>query len=326
MRHHAREIALPVPLDEWIVAPSIDFVKFTNASDTLLHRLARAMKKTEPKLSSHVTVARDDMRTVLTIHDPTIAQLQRMIDLCPNLDVYEVEFTIDFRPTGVGPAGLDELAPVFRWFADSMYPVTSKATRLRYEDTANGKGRFSPAPPGPSDTLTTHLWRDGLERIKQRLYVKFEDQSEPVERPSVRLEAWFSMAACSSMSLGRVWQFAEFGADLRRTLSSAFYIADCIKPKIKRTRHKEGTRIAQKTIKANDREIARVEAGWANQGAMWAVRHGYAVNPDKQAHKRIGDALHRLGQHLTALKLPEKTRVDDRWIPAESLDFIGDRG
>jgi hypothetical protein len=323
MKPESREIALPVPLDGWTVTPSIDFVTFTNGSDALLHRLAREMKKTEPKQLSHVKVARDHTRTVLTIHDPTIAQLQRMIDLCPNLDVYEVEFSIDFRPAGCGPAGLDELAPVFKWFADSLYPVTSKARRLRYEDTANGKGRFSPAPRGPGDTLTTHLWRDGLERIKQRLYIKFEDQNKTVERPSVRLEVRLGMTPCWEIGLWRAWQFAEFGTHLRSTLSPCFRIAEGIKPKLKRSRHKEGTRIEQETNKANARELARVSAGWCNEGAMWAVRRGYTVNPDKQTHKRIGDALNRLGKQLSALKLPEKPRVVDRWIPAESLDFLG---
>jgi hypothetical protein len=322
MKLLAREIALPLPLDEWIVSPSIDFVKFTNASEALLHRLAREMKKTEPEQSSPIFVTRDRTRPVLTIHDPTTAQLQRMIDLQPNLYVYEVEFTIDFRPAGTGPAGLDELVPVFRWFADTLYPVASKAKRLRYEDTDNGRGRFAPSPNGPSDTLTTHLWRNGLERIKQRLYIKDQDQYQIVDRPSVRLEAWFSMSGCSEMGFGRVWQFAELGANLRRVLSPYFYVADGIKPEPKRMRHREGTRIAQETAKANEREITRVKDGWCSQGAMWAVRRDYGVTPDKQAHKRIGDALNRLGKQLAALKLPKISRATDRWIPAESLDFL----
>jgi hypothetical protein len=196
------------------------------------------------------------------------------------------------------------------------------AKRLRYEAGADDKGRYAPTPHGPSNTLMTHIWRDGLERVKNRLYIKELDQGQSVQRPSVRLETRLGMTACGDMGLGRAWQFGEFGVNLRRVLSPYFYIADSIKPKFKRMRHKEGTRIAQETAKANQREIDKVTNGWRTQGAMWAVKHGYAVVPNKQAHKRIGDALHRLGRQLTALKPSEKSRAPDRWIPAESLEFL----
>jgi hypothetical protein len=306
-----QQIALPVSLDGWTLTSSIDFVTITKPFRPDLYQLKKALL--DPSLTDRTNVKvppeKRGERDVLTIHDPTLGQLQRLIDIDPAARIYEIEFSIDFRPGGPDPASDDELVPVFRWLADAIRPAELKATRRHWDDSVGRKGDYVPTSGGPSISVSTHLWRDRLERIKQRLYLKTLDQGRPVERPSVRLEATLSMTACSDVNLAAAWQLATFGPDLRRTLAPCFQVAAGIKPKLKRVRHVEGTTIAQKTEAANAKEVLKVEQAWMRQGAMWAVMNGYAIVPDKVVHKRIGDALRRLGEHLARLKLPENSRA-----------------
>lgn len=320
----AQQIALPVPLDSWTLTASIDFISLTMPSRPDLYRLKHVLLDQAITDRGHVEVpaAKRGQRDVLTIHDPSMVQLQRLIDIYPGASIFQAEFSIDFRPGGADPACVDELAPVFRWLADSLYPASLKAKRYSWDSQIGQRGRYVPTRSGPSESLTTHLWRDGWERIKQRLYLKTMDRGGAVERPSVRLEVSMNMTACSRAHLAKAWQLATFGQDLRRTLMPCFQIAAGIKPKLKRMRHLEGTRIARETEAANAKEINRVERFWLRQGAMWAVQNGYSIVPDKVAHKRIGNALHRLGDHVAQLKLPENSRVTLDVQPPESRTLL----
>lgn len=237
------------------------------------------------------------------------------------MQIYEVEFTLDFRPKGA-PAGLDELAPVFRWFADCLRPSKDVPGARRKNYVEDAQGRYVDAPPGASESLTTYLWRNKLERVKQRLYMKVKDNGMPVAFPSVRLEATLSMTACWLVGLNYAFHLAEFSRRARRVLSPHFQITAGIKPGLKRSRAAVGTRLRDKTEASNRTQAERIEKLWRGRGAMGAFRLGLKTIPDKQANKRIGDALDRLRDHLAPLKLPEISRAEATADQLKTFDFI----
>ncbi|SDC80516.1 hypothetical protein SAMN05428966_102375 [Massilia sp. PDC64] len=307
------EIALPVHLDTWTVSASIDFLSLTNLTNDQRHALKQVLEVRD----TCVKLAQDGGRNVITVHDPTLAQLQQIIDTYPNASIYAIEFSVDLRPSG--ETDLSELAPVYKWFADALYPVVPKAKRYMCDLTAPGpKKPYIKAPDGPCDTITTIVWRDVPERVKQKLYIKDRDGNRVFERPCVRLEATLSMGGCSDVGLAKAWQLATFGDHLRRVLSPCFQIADGIKPKLKRARHKPGSDTDKKTRAYNERQLSKTRAGWDKGGAMWAAKRAYAVHPHHEARRRIGDALHRLGKQLTKLKLSENSREVMEHVSAEN--------
>lgn len=308
----AREIALPVSLAEWTVTASIDYLTLTNLSNDRRRTLRSALAAHDAR----VKLAQDGGREVITVHDPGLTQLQQIIDIYPNASIYAAEFSVDLRP--VGKTDISELTPVFKWFADVLYPALPRAKRYMYQQHANGKGRYVKVPDEPCDRITTIIWRDTLERVKQRLYIKQHDGNGPFDRPCVRLETTLSMAGCSDVGLAKAWQLATFGGELRRVLSPCFQIADAIKPSLKRARHKPGSNIGNKTIAHNERELVKTLTGWRKGGAMWAANRGYQVSPHREANRRIGDALHRLGKQLTKLKPPENSRETFELVAPEN--------
>jgi hypothetical protein len=297
-----RCIALPVALDGWTISASIDFLTLTNLTND--RRLA--LKTALMANGATVKLAQDGSRDVITVHDPTLTHLQQIIDIYPNASIYAVEFSVDLRPAG--ETDISELAPVYKWFADALHPAVPKAQRYIWDRSTGPRGRYVKAPDGPCGTITTVIWRDGLERVKQRLYIKNRDGNGIFERPCVRLEATFSMAECSNLGLAKAWQLTTFGTNLRRALSPCFQIVDGIKPKLKRARHKAGSATDKKTQAYNDREATKTRVGWDNGGAMWAANRDYATSSHHEARRRIGDALHRLGKHLKKLKLAQNSR------------------
>lgn len=302
MKLLTHQIASPVPLDNWTVSASIDFLTLTNLSSDRRSALKTALMG----IGARVKLAQHGNRDVITIHDPTSAQLQQIIDIYPNASIYAAEFSVDFRPAD--ETDVSELAPVYKWFADALSPAVPKAQRYMWDPSTGLRGRYVKAPDGPCDTITTIIWRDGVERVKQRLYIKDRDGNGIFERPCVRLEATLSMAQCSNVGLAKAWQLATFGDNLRRVLSPCFQIVDSIKPKLKRARHKAGSNTDKKTQAHNDREVTKTCAGWDKGGAMWAANRHYAVSSHHEARRRIGDALHRLGKHLKKLKLAKNSR------------------
>lgn len=303
MKLPAHRIASPVPLDSWTVSASIDFLTLTS----LTSDRRSALKNALVRIGALVKLAQHGNRDVITIHDPTSAHLQQIIDMYPNASVFAIEFSVDFRPAG--ETDVSELAPVYKWFADALYPAVPKAQRYICDLSASPKKHYVKAPDGPCDVITTVIWRDGIERVKQRLYIKDHDRNAAFERPCVRMEATFSMAQCSDVGLAKAWQLATFGGDLRRVLSPCFQIINDIKPKLKRVRHKPGSDTYKRTQMLNDREKTKSRVGWTQGGAMWAAKRGYGVSPHHEARRRIGDALHRLGVQLTKLKLAENSRA-----------------
>lgn len=322
MKPPSPSIALPVSLADWIVTPSIDFIKLTSASLADLEALQLALGT---PTAAFVRASRNSAeRNIITLHDPSPAQLQSIINHAPRMLIYAMEFTLDFRPKGA-PAGLDELAPVFRWFADCLRPSDDVPGARRKNYIQSGRGNYVDAPSGPGNSLTTYLWRNGLERVKQRLYMKVEDQKKPVQFPSVRLEVTLGMTACWHVGLEYAFHLADFSRNVRRVLSPHFNIAAGIKPRSKRSRAAAGTRRHAKADAYNHREAERAVRVWRKKGAMGAFRLAIETIPNKEAHKRIGDALDRLRGQLAPLKLPEFSRADAASANSEllqTIDFI----
>jgi len=312
-------IALPVSLNDWIVTPSIDFIKLTSPCREDLKALRLALGR---PATVFVHAARDSAdRNTITLQTPSTAQLQAVIDHAPRMQIYEVEFTLDFRPKG-DPAGLDELAPVFRWFADCLRPSKDVPGARRKNYVEDAQGRYVDAPPGASESLTTYLWRNKLERVTHRLYMKFKDNKAPVPFPSVRLEAKLSMSACWLVGLDYAFHLADFSQRARRVLSPHFQIAAGIKPGSVRSRAAVGTRLRAEADASNSKKAMRVEKFWRKKGAMGAFRLGLKTIPDKEANKRIGDALDRLHAQLAPLRLPKISRADATVDQLETFEFI----
>lgn len=320
MKIEKQEISGPVSLAGWTLTPSIDFITLRMASHEA-RALEKALIAADPrrqvdegkrgevlKEGRHTTTginvvfSEEAGGTVITVHDPDVRELQRMIDGYPNAWLAEIEFTIDFRPNGE-PAGEDKLVPVFRWLSDCVFPPMPKARQKAYVPRTDKYERQYNAEECPN---TTRIWDAQRAWSQMRLYIKKDDPNRIVDFPSVRLEATLSSGACQDFGVSRLWQLVDLIPSVRKTLSPYFFVADGIKPKLIRIRNAEG-KAGRRDTTLNKRETNKVERAWRYRGAMWAAENGYNVDPHKEANKRIGDALGKLQDGLKSLKLPENS-------------------
>lgn len=308
------EIGRPVSLKDWVLSPSIDFITL-RLSSYAANATRRALIAVDSSIASKVKVARTTTGSptdVLTIHDPSVAELQQLVNLQPYAAIHEIEFTVDFRPKG-GPAGLDELAPLYGWLRDCVFPPMPRARQKAYSSSTN---KYELRHKTGNAALTTRKWDNSISWEQIRLYMKTEDHGKLVDRPSVRLEVTWSGGAPQDHNLICMGKLVEFAPMLRVQLSKYFLVAAGIKPKERRVRNPD-TAAGQNTLTYNRREAGKVERMWSQRGAMWAVEKGYEVYPHREATKRIGVALSKLQKRLSKLVLPENSCLP---IAAESAE------
>lgn len=259
----------------------------------------------------------------LTIHDPTRADLQFLIDEHHDTEILALEVAVDFflKDGSNDPARLRAL---HAWLTTRLFPQRHDRMkgkgRRKYYDEADGTIKTDNLKTRSTDKTVYWTAPDGFEQV--RLYIKDSDDKRPIDRHCVRIEVTLHRGGCQYADVHRVGLLPHFADNLRRYLSPFFNIATGIKPKIKRTRTKDPTK-ALEAARAADKERARVERNWTACGAAWAAKHRYATVPDTKTNRLVGVALKGLRDNLTGLSVPTKVADWPAWVEAQTSIYQG---
>ncbi len=242
----------------------------------------------------------------LTIHDPTVSDLQYLVDHHPDTKVLAIEVAVDFFPKN-GSNDAAQLIELHNWLKSRLFPQRHDSMRevgrRKYFDLRDG--RITLDTLATSSGAQTIYWQNpsGYEQV--RLYVKTHDNKQPLQRHCVRLEATLAAGGCQNALVSRVSMLPDFGDRMRSYLSRFLYVAAGIKPKIKRSRATLPESITKAAHAAN-KESEKVKRAWNSYGASWAAKHDYQVISDVEANRMIGGALKTLRDELSRLVAPQK--------------------
>jgi hypothetical protein len=211
---------LPIPLTELRARACLDYI--TIGLEVNAHSLIKADKR-------HKWNYVDENDTWnLTVHDPTKADLIRLVEVLDDPYVVEFELSVDFWPA---PDVSPELAPDLLRAA-----FVALAARFRPEERlmhgAGFKGAFSdwrrPKPfhnrlPKPNETL---VYSHRCEEHQAKAYLKRKDQNKllPEAEHRIRLETRVGQFHMSEFGLGRVSSLMRAG--LRGKFCKVFRIVD----------------------------------------------------------------------------------------------------
>jgi hypothetical protein len=228
----------------------------------------------------------------MAIHDPTLGDLQYLMNLFYDAQILRFELAVDARL----PPGSNELwrlqvlkAQLRHCLYPQQHKTLEQARRKSWDDTKGKNGNFRNDGLKP---LTPHnmgqiIWEaPGWDKLA--LYVKDFDQGNRVERSCVRMEARLFTQGLQRAGLQRLGMLRHFAPKLRADFSDMFFIASGFK---------------------NNDEIA-VGRGipkdpWSPWGAQWKFKHFDAkLRPDSAANVLVGAALGNLRTELSRLKPP----------------------
>jgi hypothetical protein len=259
----------------------------------------------------------------LTIHDPSIEDLQYLTDEFPDTEIEELEFAVDFTLTD-GSNDLLRLTQLHHWIKRALAPfhhagLTGRATRKYFDPQSN---KYETDVLQTRATNKTVLWTHARGQFQIRAYIKDRDDKQELERHFVRIEVTLRRGGCQQANIHRLGQLPEFAPDLRHFLTRFFCIAEGIKPRISRTRSKDPAQL-RTAEHAAQKERARVERAWKKHGAMWAAKHGYQIIPDARMNRLFGAALDRLRDKFMTLIAPQKSPDYPAWLREKALSFKG---
>jgi hypothetical protein len=260
----------------------------------------------KPKLERYENVK-------ITIHDPSIEEIQFLINEYPNTPIRVLEIALDFtlKDGSNDPVRLNEL---HSWLKRCLFPQRHKRMKRgkrKFYDISDKRIKW--------DTLKTRsgnetiYWQDTSQIEQVRLYIKTQDNEEPIKEHSVRLEITLSQTACVLAKVDRIWMIPGFSKSMRRYLSPFVNVAKGIKPQIRRNRFTNSARQRDADLKA-EKERKRAKRGWEQYGAAWAAEHGYKIAPDADTNRLIGSGLKGLQDKMKGLKMTEKV--------AECVDYF----
>jgi hypothetical protein len=259
----------------------------------------------------------------LTIHDPTRADLQFLIDEHHDTEILALEVAVDFflKDGCNDPARLRAL---HAWLKTRLFPQRHDRMkgndRRKYYDEADGTIKDDTLKTRSGDTTLYWPNTSGYEQV--RLYIKTTDDKRPIDRHCVRIEATLHRGGCQYADVHRVGLLPHFADNLRRYLSPFFNIAAGIKPKIKRTRTKDPAK-AREAARIVDKERARAGRNWTTYGAAWAAKYGYRIIQDTKTNRLVGVALKGLRDSLTGLSVPAKVADWPAWVEAQTAIYQG---
>lgn len=266
----------------------------------------RGAAKFQKAIKGRIEVPQNVWGDWITIHDPTLFDLQWLLDHYPEAPIRAIEIAVDFMLRD-GSSDIDQLMPLHSWLNHRLFPQRHKmlgqAKRLRYSHQSGKYERDTLATQGND---TTFQWRDNRQKLQTRLYRKTLDNNAPLDgQHPIRLEATLRRGACQDFDLHRIAELPLFADKMRRELSNCFYVAAEIKPKLKRSRANAPDKVQQARGDAEN-ERDRVGRAWERYGSQWAAKHGYDTKPDTAANRSIGVALKKLRDQMYRLKLTQK--------------------
>lgn len=288
-------------LDDFSLKAKIDFITLKSP-----HILKTA---TDPEAHAEVNRSFDGMIKEgddwFTIHDPSRADLQYLLDYYPEIEIQTLEVAVDLYLKD-GSNDIAKLQAAHKYLTINLFP--QRHSRMK----GSGRRKYYLDGAIKFDSLKTKsgsktiYWKNSQEYEQVRLYIKTYDNEHPIERHSTRLEATLFRGGCQKASVSHICLLPTFVKHMRRYLSPFFHVAAGIKLKIKRSRTGNPLK-KSKAIHEVEKERLLVERSYKRFGASWAAWHGYNVISDKAASKMIGNALKTLREHLLGLKLPDKS-------------------
>lgn len=253
---------------------------------------------------------------VVTIHDPSVAEIRQTVTGLSDPPMYGFEIAVDFLPRA-------ELSPPDR---QSLLEQTFKAlaARFRPDDEsfagAGFKAAFSDRRVRPTpfherlanlDEVLVYGHRG--EGQNSKLYFKTMDQKSPlpVTEHRVRLETTFNRFGCAEMGMRQLKDLLN--GDLRFRFAKVFRIID--HPEIRHPGKRSPKELDRLTIMMHEAwnragvgafdtlPLPTDSSVWAKEAAAYRLPDllplkDFRLRRDAATNKAIGDALHRLDKAL----------------------------
>lgn len=266
-----------------------------------------SLKKIEAGIrDGHLVVPTDRIkwgvreRPYLTVHDPSLRDLQYLVERFWDNQTIKIEFAVDARlPPGSNDLHLlEQLKGQLR---HCLYPQAHdripKAKR-KYFNLGIKKYRDD----GLGTTLPDGqiIWEQTSVDDKLALYIKTKDNFDVIGQPWVRMEARLEGSALTKAGLGRVGMLPHFAANLRTYLSPMFSVA-----------------CGFKNVDELGKHPGVSSDPWSVWGAQWTGKGKIKakLKNDADAIKHIGAALGELRSSLMHLKPPTVVAHRyDEWI------------
>lgn len=223
-------------------------------------------------------------RMWLTIHDPSIKDLQRLINYFSMARITYIEFAVDFHlPDDCWET--DRVWMLARQFRHCLFPqMDQRFTKARRKYYNTAEERYRNDGLGTEYKETQILYEDFGRGERLALYVKELDNNHRVNKPWVRIEAKFEGAALTRLGLEDVPDLVTFADVSRKQLSQAFWVAKGF----------------------NEKSLPRGYGfplnPWPLYGAQYAVKNKCTLVPDSIANQAIGKAFCRLRESLMRLR------------------------
>jgi hypothetical protein len=251
----------------------------------------------------------------MTIHDPTVADLQGLLDYYADGEVVALELAMDYRPRSPSRSTLENLnCYLYHAIYPNRLPGLAKAARHRFN--GHEPPCYDLSPPDPSRTA---YWKEPRRYFELKLYIK--DEARGAKVPVVRVELRLNRGGCQDMKISRVAQLPSFAGGLRRAVNDAFTVAKGAKFDPVISKSNKVTEIAR-VARTNKRERKRREVGFTEHGVAWCVKHSVQVAPDAGFTRLTGGALQRLAKTLARVVFrPEKRKLISGVIEAERLRY-----
>lgn len=222
-------------------------------------------------------------RMWLTVHDPSIYDLQRLIDYFPIARITYIEFAVDIHlPDDCWE--IDRVWTLARQFRHCLYPqMHPRLMKARRKYFNLAEWRYKNDGLGTPYKESQIVYEDFGRGEKLAMYVKTKDNDHVVNKPWLRLEAKFEGGGLTRLGLETVPDLVTFADISRMSLSPMFYVAKGFE---------------EKTL---PRGHGLFHNPWPALGAQYAVKHGCTLIPDTLINQAIGKALCRLRETLLRL-------------------------
>lgn len=213
----------------------------------------------------------------LQINDPSVEDLQFLVENFHGSDMLRVEIAIDLHLDG--PMRDEPLHALRDQLRHCLYPQKHELLRgakrkvFRSEKkryAADGLGQ--PLPPDAGQLI----WEDHSTGCQLAVYIKTEDQGQRVDRPFVRLEVRFSPGACRRIGLQKVGLIPRFVPNMRKLLSDMIFVAQGFK---------NGAALLGRGVPKNP---------WDKLGAQWDAKGCAIRKSDSSVNRRLQQAVNNL--------------------------------
>lgn len=279
----------------------IDVIKFACQESDLeaksLAQIDKSITDGRVEVPGRRSFEQVNARPWLAVHDPSLADLQFIVERFWSSRVMYIEVAIDLRlPEEANNLEyLDILKEQVRHCLFPQRHVRLKdAVRKRY---CEPRRRFLADGMGTPLPDTQVLWEAPNQCDRVGLYIKTLDNRKPVATPHVRIEARLEATGPGVAGLHRVGMLPHWAKSLRKYLSKMFWIADGFK---------DPSALAGRGVPRNV---------WDKWGAQAALGRDAALVPNAEANRLVGEALKELGASLSRLQPPSVVRNRyDEWI------------